>query len=105
VGLPDAVNDEDYRGLQARTMARKRREHDVGSYEARRRTPPVAGEFGEWLRQAWWETIGSGLPAHQKRGVDVAVAFFSERAGATATRARCIPLHPVIVHAERGLSR
>jgi hypothetical protein len=88
LALPESVTDEDYRGLQERTMRRKRREHDVGRYEARWRTPPVSGEFGEWLRRAWWEIVGSGLPAHEKRGVDVAVAFFSERAEAVANRAK-----------------
>jgi hypothetical protein len=88
VALPEAVSPEDYAGLQARTMRRKRREHDVGAYEARRTTPPVSGEFGEWLRTAWWEIVGSGLPAHEKRGIDVAVAFFSERAEGEADRVR-----------------
>jgi hypothetical protein len=88
VGLPDTVSDEDYTGLQSRTMRRKRREHDVGPYEARRRTPPVSGEFGEWLRTAWSEIAGSGLPAHEKRGVDVAVAFFSERAEGDTDRVK-----------------
>jgi hypothetical protein len=32
--------------------------------------------------------VGSGLPAHEKRGVDVAVAFFSERAESEANRAK-----------------
>jgi hypothetical protein len=86
VGLPDAASHEDYAELQSRTMLRKRREHDVGPFEARRTTPPVAGEFGEWLRTAWWEIVGSGLPAHHKRGVDVAVAFFSDRAETSADR-------------------
>jgi hypothetical protein len=88
VGLPDSVSDDDYRALQARTMRRKRSEVDVGSFEARKHTPPVPGEFGEWLRTAWWEVVGSGLPEHQKRGVDVAVAFFSERAEAETDRVR-----------------
>jgi len=88
LGLPDAVTDEDYRQLQERTMRRKRRELDVGPYKARWQTPPVSGEFGEWLRRAWWEVVGSGLPAHWKRGVDVAVAFFSEQAESEANRTK-----------------
>jgi len=88
LALPDAVSDEDYRGLQERTMRRKRREHDVGRHRARWQTPPVSGEFGEWLRRVWWEIVGSGLPAHWKRGVDVAVAFYSERAEGDANRTK-----------------
>ncbi|HEY3834540.1 MAG TPA: hypothetical protein VGO03_19770 [Acidimicrobiia bacterium] len=86
--LPDAVSDEDYRALQSRTARRRRSEYDLGPYEARRRMPAVPGDFGEWSRTAWWEVVGSGLPAHQKRGVDVAVAFFSDRAEGAADRAK-----------------
>ena len=88
VGLPDQVSDADYGALQLRTVKRKQREQVMGPYEARRRTPPVAGEFGEWLRTAWWESVESGLPAHHKRGVDVAVAFFSEDAASTTNRVK-----------------
>jgi hypothetical protein len=88
LGLPDAVSEADYRQLQERTMRRKRREFDVGPFRARWQTPPVSGEFGEWLRRAWWEVVGSGLPAHEKRGVDVAVAFFSEQAESEANRTK-----------------
>jgi hypothetical protein len=88
LGLPDGVRDEDYMELQSRTMRRKRREYDLGAYEARRRTPPVSGEFGEWLRTVWWEIVGSGLPAHHKRGVDIAVAFFSDQAESETDRVK-----------------
>ena len=88
LGLPDSVTDDDYRQLQDRTMRRKRRELDVGRHKARWQTPPVSGEFGEWLRCVWWEIVGSGLPAHEKRGVDIAVAFFSEQAESEANRAK-----------------
>jgi len=88
LGLPENVTGEDYCQLQERTMRRKRRELDVGQHRARWQTPPVSGEFGEWLRRVWWEIVGSGLPAHEKRGVDVAVAFFSEQAESRANRAK-----------------
>ena len=85
-GIPDDVSDDDYRLLQDRTTARRRREYDLGRFEARRRAPMVPGEFGEWLRTIWWEVVGSGLPAHLQRGVDVTVAFYSERASAETNR-------------------
>ena len=88
VGLPDVVSDAEYRGLQERTMRRRRAEHDVGRFEARRRERAPSGDFAMWLRTAWWEVVGSGLRAHHGRGVDIAAAFFSERAAAEANRVR-----------------
>lgn len=88
VGLPDEVSEEEYRGLQVRTMRRRRRESDLGKYEARKRERAPSGEFAMWLRTAWWEVVGSELAVHHGRGVDVAVAFFSPDAESTANRAK-----------------
>lgn len=88
VGLPDEVSDDEYRGLQARTMRRRRREADVGKFEARKRERAPSGEFAMWLRTAWWEVVGSELAAHHGRGVDIAVAFFSSEAESMANRAK-----------------
>ena len=88
VGLPDEVSDEEYRGLQARTMRRRRRESDVGKYEARKRERAPTGEFAMWLRTAWWEVVGSELQAHHGRGIDIAVSYFSSEAESMAQRAK-----------------
>ncbi len=86
VGLPDAVSDKEYLGLQTRTMRRRRAERDVGSYEARRRERPPTGEFAMWLRETWWQVVGRGIDAHHVRGVDIAVSFFSADAEQNADR-------------------
>jgi hypothetical protein len=88
VGLPDEVSEEEYRGLQLRTMRRRRAERDLGKYEARRREKAPEGDFAMWLRTAWWEIVGSSQRAHHGRGVDIATAFFSSQAEAEANRAR-----------------
>ena len=88
VGLPDAVSDTEYTGLQRRTIARRMAERQRGSYEARKRLRAPKGEFAMWLRTAWWEIVGSGLPAHHGRGVDIAAAFFSDQAAEGANRVR-----------------
>lgn len=88
LGLPDAVSDTDYVGLRKRTMDRKRAERRVGLYAARGQLSAPSGEFAKWLRKAWWEIVGSQLRAHHGRGVDIATAFFSDQAEATANRVR-----------------
>lgn len=88
VALPDAVSDAEYRGLQQRTIRRRVAEKNFGSYEARRRLRAPGGEFAMWLRTAWWEVVGSELSDHHGRGVDIATAFYSDEAEATANRVR-----------------
>jgi len=88
LGLPDEVSDEEYQGLQLRTMQRRRLERQVGSFEARRQVRAPGGEFALWLRTAWWEVVGSELRAHHGRGVDIATAFFSVEAESMANRTR-----------------
>jgi hypothetical protein len=88
LALPDAVSEQDYRAMQKRTMNRKRAERDLGRWEARRQMRAVTGEFGLWLRDAWSRIVGSELPAHHTRGVDVATFFFSDRAERQSERAR-----------------
>jgi hypothetical protein len=41
-----------------------------------------------WLRTAWWEIVGSESSKHHGRGVDIATAFFSDKAEAEANRIR-----------------
>src|SRR5947208_279828 len=69
-------------------MERRRAERDLGRYEARRQMRAPKGEFSMWLRTAWWEIVGSELRKHQLRGVDIATAFFSDKAEAEANRIR-----------------
>ena len=88
LGLPDEVSEKEYEGLQKRTISRKILERRVGSYEARSRLRAPSGEFATWLRTAWWEVVGSELPAHHAHGVDIATAFYSDQAEAQANRAR-----------------
>ncbi len=88
LGLPDSVSEGDYEGLQKRTIRRKHLERQVGSYAARRQLRAPSGEFASWLRDAWWEIVGSGLSAHHGRGVDIAAAFFSDEAEANTNRAK-----------------
>lgn len=88
LGLPEAASDEEFMALQGRTIRRRKRTYEVGAYEARRQMRALDGEFGLWLRQTWWEVVGSGSKVHHARGVDVAVQFWSDRAEATADRVR-----------------
>ena len=100
VGLSSSMSAEDFAGLRERTLLRHRLEHEHGRYEGRRLTPPVGlpygGEFGTWLRVAWADIVGTSGPdkgpfgldpgAHDIRGVDVAVVFWSDEAEATTDR-------------------
>jgi hypothetical protein len=88
IGLPEAVSDEEYKGLRKRTMDRKRSERDLGRYEARRQSKAPKGEFSLWLRTAWWRIVDSQLPAHHGRGVDIATSFWSDGAEEAANRVR-----------------
>jgi hypothetical protein len=82
------VSDEEYLGLQIRTMRRHHLQRQFGPYEGRRQLRAPKGEFSMWLRTAWWEVVGSGSRAHHGRGVDLAVMFFSEKAEEEADRVR-----------------
>ena len=88
MGLPDSVSDAEYLGLQKRTIRRRTLERQVGAYEARRQLRAPKGDFSMWLRTAWWEIVRSEDPRHHGRGVDIATAFFSERAEVSANRVR-----------------
>lgn len=88
IGLPEEIPEQEYRKLQERSMARKRREKDLGKFLARRRTRAPQGEFATWLRTAWWEVVGSELSVHHGRGIDIATAFYSAAAEESANRAR-----------------
>jgi hypothetical protein len=105
VGLPTAMTTEDFTGLRERTLLRHRLERQYGTYEGRKRTPPIGGEhggeFGLWLRQAWSDVVGtkpyepgSTLTrferggAHHARGADVAVMFWSDEAERAADRTK-----------------
>ena len=105
VGLPTAMSAEDFAGLRERTLLRHRLERIHGTYEGRKRVPPIGGdhggEFGLWLRQAWSEVVGtkpyepgSTLSrferggAHHARGADVAVMFWSDEAEQAADRTK-----------------
>lgn len=83
LAIPDSVSDEDYEGLRQRTLLGQRLERHYGRYGGRSRVPVIGGEyggeFGEWLRHAWWETVGSGDRSHHGRGVDVRVFFWNDR--------------------------
>jgi hypothetical protein len=86
VGLPDAVTDAEYHGLVVRRLNRQRLERAHGKYDGRARVEPPTGEFAEWLLNAWYEVVGSGLPRHRRRGVDITPAFWSSEAAASANR-------------------
>jgi hypothetical protein len=86
VGLPDGMEEREYRMLQRRTVARRQATRDRGKYAANGGTRPVYGDFSWWLRKAWWEIVGSEDPAHHAWGVDIATAFWSERAEQSADR-------------------
>jgi hypothetical protein len=88
LALPDRVSEQEYRALQKRTIQRRVDERRIGKWQARANTPVLKGEFGRWLRQAWWEIVDSQLSVHHGRGVDVATAFFSDEAEQSTNRAR-----------------
>ena len=108
VGLPRSIDPADFEGLRERTLIRHRLEREHGTYAGRAKTPPVGlagyfgGAFGEWIRTAWSEVVGTtGLADddwrkplekdashHLIRGVDVAVMFFSDEAEAATDRTR-----------------
>jgi hypothetical protein len=88
MALPDTVSETEYRGFQKRTMKRRALERQVGAYEARKQLRAPSGDFSTWLRTAWFEIVGSEDARHHGRGVDIAAAFFSDEAEASANRVR-----------------
>jgi hypothetical protein len=107
VGLPANMSDEDFAQLRERTLQRHRLERQLGRYQGRRQTPPLAlgdsygSEFGRWLLKTWSEIVGSsddgdwrrqfdtkGTDYHRTRGADVAVMFWSDEAEQTTDRTR-----------------
>jgi hypothetical protein len=80
--VPDRVSDEDYRVLVNRTRERRALERRYGSYEARKQLGAPGGDFGNWLRIAWYESVGSGDRKHAGRGVDIAACFWGEGSAA-----------------------
>lgn len=88
VGLPAAVSEVDYQGLQERTILRARLEAKHGKRNGRREIPPIGrqygGEFGWWLLNAWSEIVGTNVEtvgyrerAHRWRGADVAAMWWT----------------------------
>jgi hypothetical protein len=89
VGLPTAVSDVDYKGLQERTVSRARLEVEHGKAQGRRKVPPIGrkygSEFGWWLLHAWSEIVGTASTqvsycerSHQWRGADVATMWWTD---------------------------
>lgn len=88
VGLPLGMDAEEYEVLQRRTQARRVAVRERGKYDAHGGAGPIVGGFSSWLRDSWWEIVGSEERSHRLRGVDVSVAFWSQRAAETADRMR-----------------
>jgi hypothetical protein len=89
LGLPEQVSGDEYEVLRRRTLRRKVQELDLGKFEARSRVQPVKGEFSWWLRTAWAEIVtGNTDKAHHVKGVDIAVAFWSEKEAMERSRAQ-----------------
>ncbi len=107
VGLPTNMFDGDFAQLRERTLQRHRLERQLGRYQGRRHTPPLAlgdaygSELGRWLLQAWSEVVGTsadddwrrqfdpaGSDHHRTRGADVAVMFWSDDAERKTDRTR-----------------
>ncbi|MEO7573787.1 MAG: hypothetical protein ABIX10_15260 [Acidimicrobiales bacterium] len=86
LGLPMEMDAEEYELLQLRTHARRVAVRERGKFDAHGSARPIVGEFSSWLRDSWWEIVGSEERSHRLRGVDVAVAFWSEKAAEAADR-------------------
>jgi hypothetical protein len=74
-------------------MLRHRLERKHGRYEGRAKLPAIGqkygGDFAMWLRDSWSEIVGTQgvVAAHHARGVDVAVAFWTDEVARTKDRA------------------
>lgn len=98
---------DDFEQLRQRTFQRHQLERQLGRYQGRRQTPPLAlgdaygSEFGRWVLEAWSEVVGTdrdddwrrqldptGTDHHRYRGADVAVMFWSDEAEAQTDRTR-----------------
>jgi len=75
VGLPEGLDDDEYKALVRRTIRRKQAERTKGKFEARRTAGYLDGPFGRWLLRAWNEIVKGGR-YHAKRGADVAPMFW-----------------------------
>jgi hypothetical protein len=87
VGLPDSVSDNEYKYLQQRTFDRRERERHWGTFEARRMTEPIEGEFCDDVLRWWHKALGKPGGAHRQRGADIAAAYWSEDASKALTPA------------------
>jgi hypothetical protein len=83
VALPEAVSDDEYQALVRRTIRARLLTRELGSYQARRRSGLLEGDFGRWLLAAWSGVVKSGDPRHARFGADVAPFFW----GATVNEA------------------
>lgn len=79
---PDAMPDDDYRGLQLLTRVGNQNVSRHGKWRGRWWTPPIGPAFGgdtavELLR--WWSQIVTGGTddAHARRGVNVRTVFYA----------------------------
>ena len=92
LAVPDEVPAHEYEALRARTMLRHRLERKHGRYKGRAKLPAISkeygGDFAMWLRDSWSEVVGTqGVDrAHHARGVDVAVAFWTDEVAETKSR-------------------
>jgi hypothetical protein len=92
LAVPDAVPGHEYEALRQRTLMRHRLEQRYGRYEGRAKLPAIGrkhgGEFAMWLRDSWSEVVGTQgvVRAHHARGVDVAVAFWTDEVARTKDR-------------------
>jgi hypothetical protein len=79
---PEAMSEEDYRGLQALTRLAKDNERRLGKAKGRHWTPPSGGKYGgrtaEEMRRWWSETVTGGADlGHERRGVAVRAVFYA----------------------------
>jgi len=75
VGLPEGLDEDEYKALVRRTIRRKQAERTKGKHEARRVAGYMDGPFGRWLLRSWSEIVKGGA-AHARRGADVAPFFW-----------------------------
>lgn len=75
VGLPEGLDDDEYKDLVRRTIRRKQAERTKGKFYARATAGYMEGPFGRWLLRSWNETVKGGS-YHSKRGADVAPMFW-----------------------------
>ncbi len=92
LAVPDEVPEHEYEALRQRTLMRHRLEQRHGRYQGRAKLPAIGvkhgGDFAMWLRDSWSEVVGTQgvVRAHHARGVDVAVAFWTDEVARTKDR-------------------